>query len=157
MANEIYLVCYKGNSIFDKLIRIFTRHKYTHVGLATEVDGEDITYYAARYDAGVREYTEPSEDVDTYLVHLKNDVGVKEFFNKTKGQYGSFVKDINHPELANTPWLRFDLKKTAHDYWRHPDKSEPGWGSVEWVAKALNLGMPHRYTIDKLIEFANMG
>ena len=38
MANEIYLVCYKGNSIFDKLIRIFTRHKYTHVGLATEVD-----------------------------------------------------------------------------------------------------------------------
>ena len=62
MAN-LYLVCFKGDSIqrsiFDRLIRIFTKHKYTHVGLTTDISGDNITYYAARYDAGVREYTEP--------------------------------------------------------------------------------------------------
>ena len=50
--------------------------------------------------------------------------------------------------------VRLD-KYTPHQYWRHPDKSENGWGTVEWVASALGLAMPYRYTIDKLIEFAN--
>lgn len=160
MANNLYLVCFKGDSIkksiFDRLIRIFTKHKYTHVGLTTDISGDDITYYASRYDAGVREYTESKEDVDTYLIHLRSDIGIKEFFNKTEGQDGSFVKDINHPELANMPRCHVLADYTSRQYWRHPDKSENGWGTVEWTAKALDLAMPHRYTIDKLIEFANM-
>lgn len=158
MAN-LYLVCFKGDSIqrsiFDRLIRIFTKHKYTHVGLTTDISGDNITYYAARYDAGVREYTEPKSDIDTYLIHLKTDAGITDFFHCTEGDDGSFVKDINHPELANMPMrVRLD-KYTPHQYWRHPDKSENGWGTVEWVASALGLAMPYRYTIDKLIEFAN--
>ena len=160
MANEIYLVCFKGSSIeksiFDRLIRIFTKHKYTHVGLTTDISGDNITYYAARYDAGVREYTESKEDVDTYLIHLKNDVGIKEFFEKTEGNDGSFVKDINHPELANMPRRMVLDNYSPQHYWRHPDISENGWGTVEWVACALGLAMPFRYTIDKLIEFANL-
>ena len=159
-AGPVYLVCFKGTnikrSIFDRLVRIFTKTKYTHVGLTSNPEGETITYYAARYDGGVNTYTESASDVDLYLIHLKNGVGINEFYNATKGQYGSFVKDINRWDLANTPISHFDLMKTARDYWRHPDKSEPGWGSVEWTAAALHLGLPHRYTIDKLIEFANM-
>lgn len=159
-TGPLYLVCFKGSSIersiFDRLIRIFTKDTYTHVGLTSDISGDEIKYYAARYDAGVRIYTEPSTDCDAYEIHLKNGIGINEFFDKTKGQYGSFVKDILHPELANTPLLMFDLEKTAQEYWRHPDKSEPGWGTCEWVACALKLGMPHRYKIQDLINFANM-
>ena len=160
IEDKIYLVCFKGdsivNNIFDRLIRIFTKNKYTHVGLTSDITGDSITYYASRYDGGVNTYTEPKEDVDIYPIHLKTGTGINKFYTKTKGQYGSFVKDINHPELANTPLKRIDIEKSAKDYWRHPDKSEPGWGSVEWTATALNLALPYRYTIEKLIEFANM-
>lgn len=160
ITDTVYLVCFKGNSIanniFDRLVRIFTTHKYTHVGLTSNPEGEFITYYAARYDGGVNTYTEPASDVDLYPIHLKTGKGINEFYHATKGEYGSFVKDINRWDLANTPISHFDLMKTARDYWRYPDKSEPGWGSVEWTAAALHLGLPHRYTIDKLIEFANM-
>ena len=131
----MYLVCYKGDSIFDSLIRIMTEDTYTHVGLALgEPESNNITYYASREDNGVAEYTEPLSDVDLYKLNNPRDKHTLEYFNETKGTKGSLIADCGYR------WL----------------KDKEAIGTTEWCAKALDLGFPHKYTIEDLIEFANI-
>lgn len=153
-----YLVCYKGNSILDKLIKIVKKHSsffqdpnkelnqeieqlYTHVGiliLPEDVDDlpSDVTYLACREDAGVMEYTEPRKDIDVYKINLKTvDTEVVEyFFNRTQYLHGSMITDMGYRHLAHPGTL----------------------GSVDWVAMALNLAFPKKYTITRLIEFSQL-
>lgn len=154
---DIYLVCNKGNtSIFDKLIKIIKQHstehipkhkeidpeiekKYTHVGLCqlnTIPTEGTITYYACREDAGVMEYTESVEDLDLYKINL-NTVDwevINNFYNNSWIREGSMITDMGYPLLAKPHTM----------------------GSVEWVAVALNLAFPKKYSITKLINFAQL-
>lgn len=153
-----YLVCYKGNSILDKLIKIVKKHSpffqdinkelnqeieqlYTHVGiliLPEDVDDlpKEVTYLACREDAGVMEYTEPREDIDIYKINLEtvDTEVIQYFFNRTQYLHGSMITDMGYRHLAHPGTL----------------------GSVDWVAMALNLAFPKKYTITRLIEFSQM-
>ncbi len=153
-----YLVCYKGNSILDKLIKIVKKHSpffqdpkkelnqeieqlYTHVGiliLPEDIDDlpSEVTYLACREDAGVMEYTEPRKDIDVYKINLETvDTEVIEyFFNRTQYLHGSMITDMGYRHLAHPGTL----------------------GSVDWVAMALNLAFPKKYTITRLIEFSQL-
>lgn len=154
----IYLVCYKGTSILDKLIRIAKANSpyyqdsrrelnqeiekaYTHVGLWIVEDTistlpEEIEYMACREDAGVMEYTEPSTDIDLYKLNLEtvDTTIIQEFFEVTQYTRGSMITDMGYAFLA------------------HPNTL----GSVEWVARALNLAFPKKYTITRLVEFTQL-
>ena len=137
--SKLHLVCYKGDSIFDKLIRIITQKEYTHVGLVAsdtiDETAEDITYMACREEAGLCNYTVPMEEVDIYEIHLQDSRHALYLFGEECNKlYGSMIADMGYPEL-------------------HKPNS---MGSVEWVARALMLGLPKRYTIDKLIAYANI-
>lgn len=137
MKKKLYLICYKGEGIFDKLIRIITKGKYTHVGLATEdtISGNEISYMACREDFGTAIYSEPKEDIDMFEIHLKDSREPMCFYNGTKYVLeGSMISDMGYPAL----------------------KREGTMGSVEWVANALYLGHPEKYSIDKLIEFSKL-
>lgn len=177
-ANKAYLICYKGNaSIFDKLIRIIktslkAKHTpveipgqlnifpppprppmpeeirlaleintdYTHVGIwvpsADIADPEEITYYACREDAGVQQYTESVSDVDIIEIKPKNNthIHLAKFAEATKFIEGSMISDMGYRELRKKGTM----------------------SSVEWVAAALDLAFPAKYTINKLIRYANM-
>ena len=113
---------------------------YTHVGLwvvpANTPVPEEITYYACREDAGVMEYTEAYTDVDLYKINMLTvkPNHVKKFFEKTQYKHGSMIGDMGYRHLMH----------------------EGSMSSVEWVAAALNLAFPCKYTINKLIDFANL-
>ena len=131
----MYLVCYKGDSIFDSLIKIMTEETYTHVGLALgEPEGNKITYYASREDEGVAEYTDPLTDVDLYKLNNLRDKHTLEYFNETKGTKGSLITDCGYRNLKD-----FDAI-----------------GTTEWVAQALDLGFPEKYTIQDLINYSEL-
>lgn len=153
-----YLVCYKGNSILDKLIKIVKKHSpffldptkelnqeieqlYTHVGILVLPEDisdlpKEVTYLACREDAGVMEYTEPREDIDIYKINLEtvDTEVIQYFFNRTQYLHGSMITDMGYRHLAHPGTL----------------------GSVDWVAMALNLAFPKKYTITRLIEFSQM-
>lgn len=153
-----YLVCYKGNSILDKLIKIVKKHSpffqdpnkelnqeieqlYTHVGILILPEDisdlpKEVTYLACREDAGVMEYTEPREDIDIYKINLEtvDTEVIQYFFNRTQYLHGSMITDMGYRHLAHSGTL----------------------GSVDWVAMALNLAFPKKYTITRLIEFSQM-
>ena len=113
---------------------------YTHVGLwivpANTPIPEEITYYACREDAGVMEYTEAYTDVDLYKINMPTvkPCHVEKFFEKTRYMHGSMIGDMGYRHLMH----------------------EHSMSSVEWVAAALNLAFPCKYTINKLIDFANL-
>ena len=113
---------------------------YTHVGLwvvpANTPVPEEITYYACREDAGVMEYTEAYTDVDLYKINMPTvkPYHVEKFFEKTRYMHGSMIGDMGYRHLMH----------------------EHSMSSVEWVAAALNLAFPRKYTINKLIDFANL-
>lgn len=160
--DTIYLVCSKGEcSIFDQLIKIMKQtpkrcnvcqraydpkpnphvpdneieKRYTHVGLYLPneniTDPEIVQYWACREEAGVFQYEEPADKFDFYEIHLKK------------------PKDMNHKAFD----LKCDGSMITDMGYRHL-KNDFTMGSAEWVAIALNLGFPHKYTITKLIEFA---
>lgn len=113
---------------------------YTHVGLLVVPENtpvpEEITYYACREDAGVMEYTEAYTDVDLYKINMPTvkPCHVEKFFEKTRYMRGSMIGDMGYRHLMH----------------------EHSMSSVEWVAAALNLAFPCKYTINKLIDFANL-
>ena len=113
---------------------------YTHVGLWIVPENtpipEEITYYACREDAGVMEYTEAYTDVDLYKINMPTvkPYHVEKFFEKTRYMRGSMIGDMGYRHLMH----------------------EHSMSSVEWVAAALNLAFPRKYTINKLIDFANL-
>ena len=113
---------------------------YTHVGLWVVPENtsipEEITYYACREDAGVMEYTEAYTDVDLYKINMPTvkPYHVEKFFEKTRYMHGSMIGDMGYRHLMH----------------------EHSMSSVEWVAAALNLAFPRKYTINKLIDFANL-
>lgn len=113
---------------------------YTHVGLWVVPENipipKEITYYACREDAGVMEYTEAYTDVDLYKINMPTvkPYHVKKFFEKTRYMRGSMIGDMGYRHLMH----------------------EHSMSSVEWVAAALNLAFPCKYTINKLIDFANL-
>lgn len=113
---------------------------YTHVGLWVVPENmpvpEEITYYACREDAGVMEYTEAYTDVDLYKINMPTvkPCHVEKFFEKTRYKRGSMIGDMGYRHLMH----------------------EHSMSSVEWVAAALNLAFPCKYTINKLIDFANL-
>ena len=113
---------------------------YTHVGLWVVPENTpiptEITYYACREDAGVMEYTEAYTDVDLYKINMPTvkPYHVEKFFEKTRYMRGSMIGDMGYRHLMH----------------------EHSMSSVEWVAAALNLAFPHKYTINKLIDFANL-
>ena len=113
---------------------------YTHVGLWIVPENtpipEEITYYACREDAGVMEYTEAYTDVDLYKINMPTvkPYHVEKFFEKTRYMHGSMIGDMGYRHLMH----------------------EHSMSSVEWVAAALNLAFPCKYTINKLIDFANL-
>lgn len=113
---------------------------YTHVGLWIVPENtpipKEITYYACREDAGVMEYTEAYTDVDLYKINMPTvkPCHVKKFFEKTQYKHGSMIGDMGYRHLMH----------------------EHSMSSVEWVAAALNLAFPCKYTINKLIDFANL-
>lgn len=113
---------------------------YTHVGLwvvpANTPVPKEITYYACREDAGVMEYTEAYTDVDLYKINMPTvkPYHVEKFFEKTRYKHGSMIGDMGYRHLMH----------------------EHSMSSVEWVAAALNLAFPWKYTINKLIDFANL-
>ena len=113
---------------------------YTHVGLWVVPENmpvpEEITYYACREDAGVMEYTEAYTDVDLYKINMPTvkPNHVEKFFEKTRYKRGSMIGDMGYRHLMH----------------------EHSMSSVEWVAAALNLAFPCKYTINKLIDFANL-
>lgn len=181
--DTIYLMCSKGEcSIFDQLIKIMkqvprrcdvckrgwdpkvdtllppppihfvpwghpppgrfhydltdaTEMLYTHVGLYLPseniTDPEIVQYWACREEAGVFLYEEPADKFDFYEIHLKK------------------PKDMNHKAFD----LKCDGSMITDMGYRHL-KNDFTMGSAEWVARALNLGFPSKYTITKLIEFA---
>jgi hypothetical protein len=132
---NMYLVCYKGDDIFDSLIRILKGDAYTHVGIAMgESDTNEVTYLACRVDGGVAEYVVPKSDVDLYLIHNPRTQKVEDYFTKTKGNRGSFITDCGYRYL----------------------KDKEAMGSEEWVAQALDLGFPEKYKINDLIEFSKV-
>jgi hypothetical protein len=161
-ANTIYLACSKGEcSIFDQLIKIMkqtpkrcnvcqraydpkpnphipdneTEKRYTHVGLyipsTDTTDPEIIQYWACREEAGVFQYEEPADKFDFYEIHLKKP---RDMWHKAMELHceGSMISDMGYQHL----------------------KRDNCMGSAEWAAYALNLGFPSKYTITKLIEFA---
>jgi hypothetical protein len=113
---------------------------YTHVGLLVAHKNmlipEEITYYACREDNGVFLYSEPTKYVDLFdLKHLTVPVKqIDSFYNKTKNIEGSVVGDMGY---------RIMMRPNS-------------MSSIEWVARALNLGFPKRYTINKLIKFSKI-
>ena len=113
---------------------------YTHVGLLVAHKNmlipEEITYYACREDNGVSIYSEPIKCVDLFdLKHLTVPVKqIDSFYNKTKNIEGSVVGDMGY---------RIMMRPNS-------------MSSIEWVARALNLGFPKRYTINKLIKFSKI-
>ena len=113
---------------------------YTHVGLWIVPENtpipEEITYYACREDAGVMEYTEAYTNVDLYKINMPTvkPYHVEKFFEKTRYMRGSMIGDMGYRHLMH----------------------EHSMSSVEWVAAALNLAFPCKYTINKLIDFANL-
>ena len=113
---------------------------YTHVGLWIVPENtpipKEITYYACREDAGVMEYTEAYTDVDLYKINMPTvkPYHVEKFFEKTRYMRGSMIGDMGYRHLMH----------------------EHSMSSVEWVAAALNLAFPCKYTINKLIDFANL-
>ena len=113
---------------------------YTHVGLWVVPENtptpKEITYYACREDAGVMEYTEAYTDVDLYKINMPTvkPYHVDKFFEKTRYMRGSMIGDMGYRHLMH----------------------EHSMSSVEWVAAALNLAFPCKYTINKLIDFANL-
>ena len=113
---------------------------YTHVGLWVVPENtpipKEITYYACREDAGVMEYTEAYTDVDLYKIKMPTvkPYHVEKFFEKTQYKRGSMIGDMGYRHLMH----------------------EHSMSSVEWVAAALNLAFPCKYTINKLIDFANL-
>lgn len=113
---------------------------YTHVGLWVVPENtpipKEITYYACREDAGVMEYTEAYTDVDLYKINMPTvkPCHVEKFFEKTRYKRGSMIGDMGYRHLMH----------------------EHSMSSVEWVAAALNLAFPCKYTINKLIDFANL-
>ena len=113
---------------------------YTHVGLWVVPENtsipKEITYYACREDAGVMEYTEAYTDVDLYKINMPTvkPYHVEKFFEKTRYKRGSMIGDMGYRHLMH----------------------EHSMSSVEWVAAALNLAFPCKYTINKLIDFANL-
>ena len=113
---------------------------YTHVGLWVVPENtpipKEITYYACREDAGVMEYTEAYTDVDLYKINMPTvkPYHVEKFFEKTRYMRGSMIGDMGYRHLMH----------------------EHSMSSVEWVAAALNLAFPCKYTINKLIDFANL-
>lgn len=132
----MYLVCYKGDGIFDSCIKIFRPgEQYTHVGIALDKPEKDtITYYASREDKGVAEYTESLTDVDLYELNNPRVKSVTKVFKKTKGMKGSFITDCGYRYL----------------------KEKDSIGNEEWCALALDLGYPEKYKIRDLIDFANI-
>ena len=160
--DTIYLVCSKGDcSIFDQLIKIMkqtpqrcsvctrrydprpnphipdnsTERAYTHVGLyiptTDTTDPEIVQYWACREEAGVFQYEEPADKFDFFEIHLKKPRDMNQEMMNLKCD-GSMIADMGYKHLS-----RFGCM-----------------GSAEWVARALNLGFPDKYTITKLIEFA---
>ena len=160
--DTIYLACSKGEcSIFDQLIKIMkqtpkrcevctrnydpkpnphmpdnsTERLYTHVGLylpsTNTTDPEIVQYWACREEAGIFLYEEPASKFDFYEVHLKK------------------PRDMNQEAMT---W-RFDGSMISDMGYNHLSKPMC-MGSAEWTARALNLGFPEKYTITKLIEFA---
>lgn len=113
---------------------------YTHVGLWVVPENmpvpEEITYYACREDAGVMEYTEAYTDVDLYKINMPTvkPSHIEKFFEKTQYKRGSMIGDMGYRHLMH----------------------EHSMSSVEWVAAALNLAFPCKYTINKLVDFANL-
>lgn len=158
MANKVYLVCFSKPTkehIYDELINIFVKNDirniyedkvYTHVGLTYEPNEEQIMYYACRYDFGVGVYVEDRADVDIFEIPLRYgyEPYIDEYFDLTEDMPGSFLKDINQGWLENN---NLPLTPRPHD-------NTYSHGSVEWVARALDLGFPERYTIKDLIRFA---
>lgn len=142
-AGKAYLVCYKGDSsIFDKLIRIVkdTDNTYTHVGIyvptETVTDPESISYYACREDAGVALYTEDTDQLDLYEIKPKNNrcIHVEAAVEESKYLKGSMIADMGYREL----------------------RARGSMSSTEWVACVLDLAFPPKYTISKLIDYANL-
>lgn len=132
----MYLVCYKGDDIFDSLIKIFNPdNPYSHVGiLLGEPDESTVTYLASRENNGVSEYTVDLSSVDLIKINNPRDKSVRLVFEKTKGMKGSLIADCGFRKL----------------------KSQDSIGNEEWCALALNLGFPEKYKIQDLIDFANI-
>ena len=82
------------------------------------------------------EYTEAYTDVDLYKINMPTvkPYHVEKFFEKTRYKRGSMIGDMGYRHLMH----------------------EHSMSSVEWVAAALNLAFPCKYTINKLIDFANL-
>ena len=134
----VNLVCYKGTQdIFDRLIRIMRGKSvpYTHVGLClTDPSDDSITYMASREDGGVNTYTVPLTEVDLYPLPAKSEDYILRYFDKTKGTSGSLITDCGYRNLKD-----FDAI-----------------GTTEWVAQALDLGFPEKYTIQDLINYSEL-
>lgn len=128
----MYLVCYKGNNIFDRLTRLFTSKGITHVGIALEepIDG-NITYLALRYDKDSSSYTEPVSDVELYPIRLRTKEQVEAKYSKLKAVY-SLQGDIGYRSEVNR------------------------MSSYEYVARLLDLGCPERYKLEDLIRFTQL-
>lgn len=128
----MYLVCYKGNNIFDRLTRVFTEKDITHVGLALEEPVNDnITYLALRYANDCSSYTEPVSDVELYPIRLRTKEQVEAKYSKIKPIY-SLQGDIGYrPEFGRM-------------------------SSYEYVARLLDLGCPERYKLEDLIRFTQL-
>lgn len=124
----------------EVLLSKILNSNYTHVGLWLVPENtpipKEITYYACREDAGVMEYTEAYTDVDLYKINMPTvkPYHVEKFFEKTQYKRGSMIGDMGYRHLMH----------------------EHSMSSVEWVAAALNLAFPFKYTINKLIDFANL-
>lgn len=131
---------HKSPRPIEVLLSKILNSDYTHVGLWVVPENtpvpEEITYYACREDAGVMEYTEAYTDVDLYKIKMPTvkPCHVKKFFEKTQYKHGSMIGDMGYRHLMH----------------------EHSMSSVEWVAAALNLAFPFKYTINKLIDFANL-
>lgn len=131
---------HKSPRPIEVLLSKILNSDYTHVGLWVVPENtpvpEEITYYACREDAGVMEYTEAYTDVDLYKINMPTvkPCHVEKFFEKTRYMHGSMIGDMGYRHLMH----------------------EHSMSSVEWVAAALNLAFPCKYTINKLIDFANL-
>lgn len=96
----------------------------------SEFDNVLVSFSGGK-DSGVFLYEEPSSKFDFYEIHLKKPRDMNQEMMNLKCD-GSMIADMGYKHLS-----RFGCM-----------------GSAEWVARALNLGFPDKYTITKLIEFA---
>lgn len=138
VKNDTYLAFYKGKGNFiDKVIRFFTRSKFSHCEIAIRDDGDFFYCFSSSpRDGGVREKHMQLKGENWELLPFDLDQEkVQAFYNKTKG-------------------LKYDFWGAVRIILPFVKQKRSRYFCSEWIANELGLENPSSYSPGKLEKWA---